>query len=142
MQHSHGPAEPPALTLLKHPGRPWLNASQCPVLPPPIPGEPARRAAQRAGGGAQRKAPDLVSSLLGFPLAGSCKRWAGFNPGLLTAQLLCTRSPGRRWLEEPLALLGLKYSLRGLATWGGRTAVPVTAGQQRLQLDYNPGFYS
>lgn len=42
--------------------------------------------------------------------------------------------------EEPLALP--QPQRQGLATWVGRTKASVTAGQQRSQLDRNPGFCS
>lgn len=108
-QRLHFPAEPSALTLLKHPLSPWLNDSQCPVLPPLTPGEPARREAWCTGGGARRKAPALVSFLLCFRLIGLHTE-AGLGLTLHLAQPSLSGLPPQP--KEPLALPSAKGSLK------------------------------
>lgn len=102
----------------------------CPGPPPPIPGEPARRRSTEENAS--------FGLLLGFNLTGLHRSWAGFNPGLITAQFLWARSPP----EEPLALPSPKHSLEGFGHLGREDQGAHPSWAEVLTAGCNPGFGS
>lgn len=97
--------------------------AQCLPVPWAASSHPWRASSEEEHKG--KRLPPLVSSLLGFNLTGLHRSWAGFNPGLITAQLPWARSPP----EEPLALPSPKHSLEGLVPGQGGPRCPNQLGR-------------